>query len=530
VNFLLIQTDQQRRDSLGVYGNSIARTPAIDRLAAEGVVFDYAFTPTPICGPSRASLITGKRPCRHGILFNAESGSVAGRDFMDKQVTVAEILRERGYRSTICGKWHVGTALPPSACGFEGVFYPGYGYPDRHPHYLAYLETLGADFTLREPFHGRRPGGAEGPLLAAIQDGPEEASVPHYLVTQAIETLRRSAALGEPFLLRVDFWGPHAPYIIPERYARMYDPKQIPPWPNFEDDLAGKPRIQRITQRYWGVQDFTWREWSRLVAMCYGYVSLIDDQVARLLAALEETGLAGDTAVFFTSDHGGMVGGHGLADKGPHLYDEIVRVPLIARLPGAISRRRDAAVPGCVRGELGTPSPPRGEGWGEGRGFPLTDDPTLTLPSPSKGEGSDATAPGCVGRRTDALAYNLDLMPTILELAGCDIPDDLDARSLVPLFSGERDRVRDDDTALVEFHGHQAPYAQRLVRTRSAKYVFNAPETDELYDLDRDPGELTNLAPDPGHAGLLREMRLLLREHLAATGDPILRFFDGTRL
>jgi arylsulfatase A-like enzyme len=471
VNFLLIQSDQQRRDSLGAYGNRAARTATIDRLAAEGVAFDYAFTPTPLCAPARASLITGKRPMRHGIVCNVESGLAAGRDFIGRHATLAELLAARGYRSTLCGKWHVGSTLPPADCGFEGVFYPGYGYPAEHPHYLAFLKRRGLGFELSDEVHARWPGGRRGPLLSAVQAGGAAASVPHYLVDQAIEAIRRSAAAGEPFLVRVDFWGPHAPYIVPEPFAGMFDPAAVEPWPNFADDLSGKPSIQAAMKRYWGVQEFTWAEWSRLVAMCYGYVSMIDAEVARLLAALREAGVEGDTAVFYTTDHGGMVGGHGLCDKGPYLYDELARIPLVARVPG---------LPG--------------------------------------------------GRRSDALAYNMDLMPTILDLAGCEIPADLDAVSLAPILRGDLPAVRDDDLVEMEFHGHQCPYDQRMLRTRTAKYIFNAPEFDELYDLQSDPAELHNLAADPAHAGLLAEMRDRLAARMSAAGDPLLRYFTCQRL
>ena len=471
MNVLLIQADQQRRDSLGTYGNTVAKTPHVDALAREGMVFDYAFTPIPLCGPSRASLITGKRPVNHGILVNPESGSVAGRDFGHEHATLAQLLAARDYRSVLCGKWHVGMELAPAQCGFEGVFYPGYGYPNRHPHYLAHLEKLGTRFALREEMYSRSPDGSDKTLLSAVLDGPEEASIPHYLVDQAIEAIRQSSSDGRPFFIRCDFWGPHAPYIIPERYARMYDPLCIEPWPSFHDSLAGKPEIQRAMRRYWGIEGFTWQEWSRLVAMCYGYVSLIDDQVGRLRAALDDAGQADDTAIFYVSDHGGMVGGHGLADKGPYLYDEICRIPLIAHVPGCSG-----------------------------------------------------------GRRTDALVYNMDLMPTILELAGCDVPPDLDAASLVPLLTGQGERVREDDVAYLEFHGHHQPYAQRLIRTRTAKYVFNAAEIDELYDLENDPHELCNQVANASYADLLDGMRQVMRDWLTKLNDPILKFFEGERL
>lgn len=470
MNFLLIQADQQRRDSLPCYRNDIARTPNIDSLCRDGTVFDNAFCPSPICAPARASLITGKRPVHHGILHNRESGIVAGKDFVGEHASVANLLKPLGFRSTLCGKWHVGTELPPSECGFEGVFHPGYGYPDRHPDYLSYLERLGCAFRYRDEFRGTLPGGGRGYLFSAVQEGPVEASIPHYLAEQAINAMRHSVENDEAFLVRCDFWGPHAPFIIPEPYYSMYRPDDMPEWPNFRDELAGKPSIQRTMKEYWGVQDFTWAEWSRLAALCYGYVSLIDFEVGRMLEALDELGITGDTAVFYTSDHGGMVGSHGLCDKGPHLYDEEIRIPLIARLPGA----------------------PK-------------------------------------GRRSAAFCYNMDLTPTILDMAGAEIPQDLDSESLLPVIRGEKERVR-EPVAYVEFHGHQGPYSQRMVRTENAKHIFNAPEFDELYDLRNDPHELVNLIDDPARSNLLAEMRRLLLRCIRETNDPILRFFETTRL
>ena len=472
MNFVLIQTDQQRFDSLGCCGNRIVRTPALDALASRGVVFDYAFTPIPLCAPARASLMTGKRPEKHGILFNEESGTVGGRDFNGWHVFLPELLRSRGYRCFQAGKWHIGTDIKPSDRGFDGVFYPGYGYPDSHPHYLEYLRSMKTKFELTDIAYSRRPDGSAKYALSAVQKGPEKASVPYYITTQAISEIRQANLAGEQFFVQLDFWGPHAPYILPERYARMYDPASIPPWPNLDDDLSGKPEIQRFYREYWGIEKFTWDDWSRLAAMLYGSVTQIDDQVARVIKTLNELGIADDTAVIFVADHGGMAGSHGLEDKGPYLYDEICRVPMIASVPG-----------------------------------------------------------GASGARSEALVYNADLMPTILDLVGCYIPVELDFVSLAPILMGTGRSARDPhEPAYVTFHGHQTPCEQRMVRTREAKYVFNAAASDELYDLVSDPYEMRNVAGKPECHGLLREMRLLMRARLIETRDTMLTFFEGSRV
>jgi arylsulfatase A-like enzyme len=473
VNILFIQTDQQRRDSLPCYGNAVARTPHIDRLAEEGVVFENAFTPTPICGPARASLLTGLLPVHHGILFNCESGCAAGKDFLAPPVGFGRRLGEAGYTCRHVGKWHIGTKLTPAECGFEGQFYPGYGYPADHPHYLQYLQRLGVGgFQLRDPVHGRYPNGQRAFLLSAVQEGGVEASVPHYLAEQTIAALQSAAESGRPFFVACNFWGPHAPYILPASYMTMYDPQALPPPADLDDDLADKPALHRDYSRYWGIEQFTWHEWARLHAACYGYISLIDFQVGRILGALDRLGLAERTAVILTSDHGGMVGSHRLADKGPFLYDPVCRVPMIVRLPG--------------------------------------------------GAGA--------GQRCERIVYNMDLMPTFLELAGLRVPEGLDAASLVPLLEGRADGFPDRPAAFCDYHGHQVPALGRMVRTQRLKYCFNACGRDELYDLQADPLELRNLLDDPARRDDLAALRAALAAELRRRSDPVLRFFEGTRM
>ncbi len=384
MNILFIQTDQQRRDSLPCYGNHEVRTPNVQRLADEGIVFDNAFTPVPLCAPARASLLVGKRPIHHGMLFNCESGCVAGRDFIEPQVGFGRILRRQGYQCAHIGKWHIGTTLTPADCCFDGVYYPRYGYPENHSHYLGYLRRLvQPGFVLRDQRYGAGSSAKQGSLLTAVQQGGVEASVPYYLTEQTMAAIRTAAGVGRPFFVACNFWGPHAPYILPESHMHMYDPAAVTLSGASSKDLADKPQLHSDYARYWGVQNLDADQWAQLVAACYGYVSLIDEQVGRMLACLDEVGAADDTAVIFSTDHGGMVGSHGLMEKGPFLYDAVCRIPLIVRLPN-------------------------------GRG---------------------------AGTRDNHIVYNMDLMPTFLELAGTDVRDD-DAGGAKPGRFRQQSRTR----------------------------------------------------------------------------------------
>lgn len=472
MNILFIQTDQQRRDSLPCYGNPDVQAPHIDRLAAEGVVFDNAFTTIPLCAPARASMLVGKRPIHHGILYNVESGCVAGRDFFPGQQGFAPALLQRGYRCFHVGKWHIGSQLSAGKCGFEGEHYPGYGWPAEHPHYLRYLREQGLEgMTLRDTVHAEGVGDRQGPLLSAIQEGGEAASVPYYLADEAISAIRAAVTENREFFVACDFWGPHAPYILPEEYMGIYDPKSLT-LPDFgREGLADKPRLHRDYARYWGVHNFSPPQWAHLLAACYGYVSLIDAQVGRMLACLEELGIADQTAVVFTSDHGGMVGSHGLMDKGPFLYDEVVRIPMIIRLPGV------------------DPAP----------------------------------------RREERIVYNMDVMPTFLELAEAAVPEGLDAVSLKALLQGHDKNWPARTAAYSEYHGHQAPACGKMIRTDRAKYIFNACGQDEFYDLHTDPHECRNLIDEPTWQEDIAQLRAELGEFLHEQGDPILRFYHATR-
>ncbi|HEY8455968.1 MAG TPA: sulfatase-like hydrolase/transferase [Actinopolymorphaceae bacterium] len=463
-NILLLMTDQHRLDTLGCYGNPVCETPALDALAASGTQFDNCYTPTAICTPARATLLTGVLPFRHTLLANYER-NVGYREELDgRYEPFSRPLADAGYRLGHIGKWHVGKEKGPREFGFDGEHYPGWGNPVRHPDYLRYLADRGLPrFSLSSEVRGTFPNGQPGNLLAGVLEQPVEATFEYFLAEQTIERLRAYAERyrddGRPFFLACHWFGPHLPYCLPESYYYRYDPTSVELPASVAETFEGKPRVQRHYSAHWTFDTLSESQWRQLIAAYWGYVSLIDEQVGRILQALDELGLADSTTVFFTADHGEFTGSHRLHDKGPAMYDDIYRIPLLVRMPGAAA-----------------------------------------------------------GRHVDAFVTLTDLTPTFLDLAGLPVPGHYDGRSLLPFLRGQtpsdwRDHV------VAEFHGHHFPYPQRMIRTHRHKLIINPADENELYDLQSDPHELHNRYHDPALAGVRRELMGRLYTILCDRGD-----------
>jgi choline-sulfatase len=460
-NIVLILSDQHRQDCIGCYGNPVVQTPHIDRLANSGVRFTQAFTPAAICTPARASIQTGLAPRNHGLIFNWEFCKFRGGQWNLPPETrcFAQDLGDAGYALGHFGKWHIGDHNKPADYGYEGPYYPGYGYPDVHEHYLAYLKSLGlSGFNLTDPCHG--PGQTREQPYYATQEGPTEASIPAYLANQTIDHIRRSATDGKPFFSSCNFWGPHAPYRITDPHLHMYDPADIDPWPNFHADLSQKPYMMRRQGEMFGTGWFDDDVLRDMIAKHYGYVTLIDDQVGRIVTALRELDILDETLIVYTADHGSAVGSYRMWDKGFGGYDCLWRIPMVF------------------------------------------------------------SHPSIEPRTSDAFVNLLDLAPTFCDAAGATIRDELDGHSLLPLAQGRADAVRGDDHIIYEPFGHQIPFWQRVIRTRNAKYIYNPTDRDEFYDLKNDPGEMHNII-DTVDPATLRQMRQTLYEHIVDTNDPV---------
>ena len=445
-NVLFIQTDQHRMDALGCYGNAIVQTPNIDRLAGGGVRFASAFTCTGVCTPARGALLRGQYPHKTGMIFNPENpGGRIGERLCtyDRPVEpFSRVLAEAGYDLHHVGKWHIGSwsGTTPRQFGFKGQFYPGYGYPREHAHYLRYLKSRGADgFDLRTP-----RGGKAAERYFNEHPVPAEASIPGYLCGQAVAALKRCAKGGRPFFLGLNFWGPHIPVNIPPEYLYMYDPADMPLPPSFANVTDHRPAIVDKAHRMWGGATLNEPMVRRIIAAYYGYVTLIDHQIGRVLRNLADTGLADDTVIVFTSDHGSTLGAHGLQDKGLNMYDDVYRVPLIISGP-AVARP---------------------------------------------------------GSATDRFVITMDLTATFVALAGRRVPKCYDGRPLTPYIAGDLTHTIRRHVVMEAF-GHQVPLLQRAVRDRRYKYIFNSTTIDEFYDIRADPHEKANLI-DSADPKLLR--------------------------
>jgi arylsulfatase A-like enzyme len=369
-------------------------------------------------------------------------------------------LRAAGYNVGSLGKWHVGEVRGPDFYGFDGPHFPGWCPPVQHPLYQAYLETNGyPPFVVRDPVRGRFPNGTPGNVIAGIYDGPAEGLFDAFITELAIAQMQAYGADGNPFFLACQWFGPHLPYVLPPADYHRYAPEKIPLPATMADTLADKPRVQQHYAAHWSYDSFGPDDWRELIAADWGYVTLLDSEVGRILNALEALGLAKETVVIFGTDHGAFNGSHRMQDKGPAMYDDTYRVPLIVRAPQGL------------RGAV--------------------DDHPVSL---------------------------VDLTATFVDLAGEPVPAHFDGHSLAPLLAGAAQP--DWRTHVVaEFHGHHFPYPQRMIRTHTHKLVINPPDIDELYDLANDPLEMVNQINNPAYSAVRGQLLVQLYEELRASND-----------
>lgn len=452
-NILFLMTDQHRGDCIGADGNKAIRTPNLDRIAREGVRFRCAYTSVPSCTPARAGLLTGLSPWRHGMLGY---GRVAHEYRNEKP----KMLRDAGYQTLGIGKMH--------------------WFPQRHPHGFhktlldesGRAETPGFVSDYRAWFRQEAPGlnpDATGigwnDYAAKPYALPERLHPTRWTADTAVEFLN-SYKGQEPFFLKVSFARPHSPYDPPERFWKLYEDADLP------QPAVGK-WAERHAMRGKTLPKDTWRgdlgeaQVRQSRQGYYGSVTFIDEQIGRILEALERRGWLEDTLILFTSDHGDMTGDHHLWRK-TYAYQPSARIPMLIR-------------------------------WGANS---LDAQRGRTLPQP-------------VELR--------DILPTFLDAAGVESdPARFDGRSMLDLVRGKADGWR----PWIDLE-HDVCYAPEnhwnALTDGRWKYIYHALDgQQQLFDLAADPCELNDLASDPAHAATLRLWRSRLVEHFAERGAPFL--------
>jgi arylsulfatase len=439
-NVLWICTDQQRWDTIHALGNDFINTPNIDRLVAEGVACENAFCQAPICTPSRASLLTGMyassiRACTNGNHHWAEAVPL-----------VTKLLADAGYACGLSGKLHLagchGRVEPrPTDDGYS-VFHWSHSHRDIWPTGHAYADWV------------REKGSVLGRTYAEKGSMPPELHQTTFCAQKAVEFIETD--WDQPWLMSVNIFDPHPPFDPPEEFRRRYDPDRVPGPRYRESDLGAQRRLADVDFQSSprDPESFQARE---KIAAYYAMIALIDDNVGRMLEALERTGQRENTLVIFTSDHGEMLGDHGLLAKGCRFYEGLVHIPLIFSWPGVL---------------------PQGE-------------------------------------RRQALVELTDIAPTLLELGGLMPPERMAGRSLWPLLTGAADHHRNevrceyyDALSMVNpDRGDWNRTRATMIRTDRHKLViYHGLDVGELFDLSEDPDEYNNLWDSDSHQPIKWEL------------------------
>ncbi len=465
-NILFIMTDDHAAHAISAYGSKINQTPNMDRLAREGMLFNNSFVTNSLCGPCRAVILTGKYSHVNGFMQN-------GNRFDGSQQTYPKLLQQAGYQTAVVGKWHLGT----DPTGFD---------------YWHVLNGQG-------PYYNPRMRTADGQV-------EHEGYTTEIITDLALDWLEKRDQ-SKPFMLMYQHKAPHRNWQPGPKYLNMYDDVTIPEPDDLFDDYEGRaspartqemtvaehlnandlkltpprnlteeqlklwneayePKNEAFRQANLTGKDLVRWKYQRYMKDYLRCVAAVDDGIGEVLDYLDQKGLADNTIVVYTSDQGFFLGDHGWYDK-RFMYEESAKSPLLIRWPGHIK-------PGSVNNDL---------------------------------------------------VLNLDFAETFLDAAGVDVPDDMQGRSLLPVLAGN---TPSDWRKSIYYHYYEFPAVHSVrrhygVRTDSHKliYYYNIDEW-ELFDLDKDPGEMTSVFDAAEYSGVRAELTdelNRLREHYAVPED-----------
>lgn len=480
-NILLITSDQQHWNSLGVMNDEIS-TPNLDRLAKQGMLFNRAYCPNPTCTPTRASIITGQYPSRHGAW-------TLGTKLPEDCPTVGEIFIKNDYRTSIIGKAH----FQPLASTQEYTSveaYPilqdlqfwrnsnenFYGFDhyelarnhtnEAHvgQHYAIWLEEKGCE-NWRDYF--LPPTGRMDAKIKHTWNIPEKFHYDAWVSERTNKRLEKHKKDNENFFIWASFPDPHPPYLVPKPWDSMYSPDEITfpkavcgehetSPPHIRETQKANPVLNMYNESGYYVHGFhshvhDEKSLRKDIAVYYGMISLMDKYIGRILDKLDELGLSDSTLVVFTSDHGHFFGHHGLIAKGAFHYEDMIKVPLIVRCPDKIP----------------------------------------------------------AGTSSESMQSLVDFAPTFLSFTDMEIPAIMTGKDQRLVWCGEAESVRDH----IICENHHEPTSVNLRTYVNKRYkitVYYNRTYGELYDLHSDPEEIENLWDNADYSDLKSELLLKL--------------------
>ena len=468
-NILILMADQLKATALGLYGNRDVSTPNLERLASSGILYRRHYVTAPMCVPSRVAFWTGMYPHNTGVRHNQVL-------MPEDRLHYARLLSDAGYRMALIGKDHC----------FKGSDEDLFTTRMEAGHVGLVSTAAGSDARAVAEFL-KGPSFNESVTHSATIPYPPEACTSSRIAAKTAELIRESADSDQsPFCAWVSFPDPHHPLAAPEPYASMYSSEAIDMPPQRAGDLDDKMERLRVFSHLMGLDGTSEQELRRAVAMYYGMIRYLDDAIGVILETLDEAGIADNTIVVFTADHGDYAGEHGLMLKSGTFYDCMTRVPLIVSWPGGLES----------------------------------------------------------GVTQEELVSNIDIMPTVASLIGLEVPQPVYGR-LLPGAGGKGreavfaehgaggprvlmsdlpnypDYTNPNPTVHARMmHARNAEGRPKMIRTDRWKYVYDPMDpVDELYDMEADPWELTNLAREPSMAGVRQELRDRLLRWAVMTED-----------
>lgn len=464
-------SDEQSWNTMGCTGNTAAQTPHLDRLCAESTSFDRAYTPFPLCCPSRASLWTARMPRHHGVLGN-------WRPIVPelREAGLAQAFRRNGYHTIYTGKWHVPGTTPERMGWANTAAIPAVlDGRDRGRYIPDYRDYAAAHDYLLDSTHIENLTSNDIATLRRNPYGTASVRLEHFLETwQTGQFLRvfDQRPAGVPWLAACSFNAPHFPMIVPAPYDRIIDRTSITLPRSFATGPGTKP--QEVRQSHYAA-DFAQldeRGWIETTAHYLGLCALVDTQLGRIRAHLESAGEWDNTIVVFTSDHGDMMGAHRLMEKGHLLhYEETLRIPMLVRHPDIESSHTENLVSICDIG------------------------PTLAELAEISWDGPHD------GRPFTSMLGQVDAAPTRDHVtAETTLADGRPGGNGEPFYANQWSYPRDS--------------LNLSIRTPGERYIFRSHDIDELYDHRTDPAEQVNSATTPDQQKRRAALRALLAEEV----------------